>query len=124
MDEDDYLSLVGRLKESYRCGGEQVMPSEAEDLLMTHSSVLQAHVVPVPDERMGEVGVAFLVLREGLNCQISELQSLCTERLARFKIPKHFLFVDAAEIPVTPSGRARKFLLSKFACESLGLTSL
>ena len=124
LDEDDYLSLVGRLKESYRCGGEQVMPSEAEDLLMTHSSVLQAHVVPVPDERMGEVGVAFLVLREGENCQISELQSLCTERLARFKRPKHFLFVEAAEIPVTPSGRARKFLLSKIACESLGLTSL
>ena len=124
LDEDDYLSLVGRLKESYRCGGEQVMPSEAEDLLMTHSSVLQAHVVPVPDERMGEVGVAFLVLREGSNCQTSELQSLCSERLARFKIPKHFLFVDAADIPVTPSGRARKFLLSKIACESLGLISL
>jgi fatty-acyl-CoA synthase len=123
LDEDDYLSLVGRLKESYRCGGEQVMPSEAEDLLMTHPSVLQAHVVPVPDERMGEIGVAFLVLRDNSNCQVSELQSLCTERLARFKIPKHFLFVDATEIPVTPSGRARKFLLSQIACQSLGLTT-
>ena len=123
LDEDDYLSLVGRLKESYRCGGEQVMPSEAEDLLMTHPSVLQAHVVPVPDERMGEIGVAFLVLRENSNCQTSELQSLCNERLARFKIPKHFLYVDATDIPVTPSGRARKFLLSQIACESLGLTA-
>jgi fatty-acyl-CoA synthase len=86
--------------------------------------VLQAYVVPVPDERMGEIGVAFLVLRENSNCQTSELQSLCNERLARFKIPKHFLYVDATDIPVTPSGRARKFLLSKIACESLGLTSL
>lgn len=123
LDEDDYLSLVGRLKESYRCGGEQVMPSEAEDLLMTHPSVLHAHVVPVPDERMGEIGVAFLVLRENSNCHTSELQSLCNARLARFKIPKHFLFVDATDIPVTPSGRARKFLLSQIACESLGLTA-
>jgi fatty-acyl-CoA synthase len=123
LDEDDYLSLVGRLKESYRCGGEQVMPSEAEDLLMKQPSVLQAHVVPVPDERMGEIGVAFLVLRIKSTCQISELQLLCNERLARFKIPKHFLVIDATEIPVTPSGRARKFLLSKIACESLGLTS-
>jgi len=124
LDEDDYLSLVGRLKESYRCGGEQVMPSDAEDLLLTHPSVLQAHVVPVPDERMGEIGVAFLVLRDGANCHASELQSLCTEHLARFKIPKHFLFVAATDIPVTPSGRARKFLLSQIACESLGLTAL
>jgi len=123
LDEDDYLSLVGRLKESYRCGGEQVMPSEAEDLLMTHPSVLQAHVVPVPDERMGEIGVAFLVLREKSNCHTLELQSLCNERLARFKIPKYFLYVDATDIPVTPSGRARKFLLSQLACESLGLTA-
>jgi len=124
LDEDDYLSLVGRLKESYRCGGEQVMPSDAEDLLLTHPSVLQAHVVPVPDERMGEIGVAFLVLRDGANCHASELQSLCTEHLARFKIPKHFLFVAGTDIPVTPSGRARKFLLSQIACESLGLTAL
>jgi len=67
--------------------------------------------------------VAFLVLRIKSTCQISELQLLCNERLARFKIPKHFLVIDATEIPVTPSGRARKFLLSKIACESLGLTS-
>ena len=68
LDDDDYISLVGRLKESYRCGGEMVMPSEAEDVLMSHSAVLQAHVVPVPDERMGEIGVAFVVLREHTTC--------------------------------------------------------
>jgi len=51
------------------------------------------------------------------------LQSLCTEHLARFKIPKHFLFIAATDIPVTPSGRARKFLLSQIACVSLGLTA-
>ena len=122
LDDDDYISLVGRLKESYRCGGEMVMPSEAEDVLMSHSAVLQAHVVPVPDERMGEIGVAFVVLREHTNCATAELQSMCAERLARFKVPKHFLFISAQDVPVTPSGRARKFLLSNMAIQSLGLS--
>ena len=73
MDADGYLTLAGRRKESYRCGGEQVLPSDIEDLLVTHPAVLQAHVVPVPDERMGEVGVACVVLplRHPLNCKPS-----------------------------------------------------
>lgn len=123
LDPDDYLTLVGRLKESYRCGGEQVMPSEAEDLLMTHPCVLQAHVVPVPDERMGEVGAAFVVLKEHTTCQASELKSLCTARLARFKVPEYYFFIEAHELPVTPSGRARKFLLSQLAVQSLELNA-
>jgi fatty-acyl-CoA synthase len=122
LDDDDYISLVGRLKESYRCGGEMVMPTEAEDVLMSHSAVRQAHVVPVPDERMGEIGVAFVVLREQTTCETAELQSMCAERLARFKVPKHFLFISAQDVPVTPSGRARKFLLSNMAIQSLGLS--
>ena len=121
LDDDDYISLVGRLKESYRCGGEMVMPTEAEDVLMSHSAVLQAHVVAVPDERMGEIGVAFVVLREQITCETADLQTLCSERLARFKVPKYFLFVSAQDVPVTPSGRARKFLLSNMAMQSLGL---
>ena len=123
IDADDYLSLVGRLKESYRCGGEQVMPTEAEDLLMTHPAVLQAHVVPVPDERMGEVGVACVVLRDNVSCSADALQQLCAERLARFKVPKHFLFMNMAELPVTPSGRARKFLLVQMAIKALDLST-
>jgi fatty-acyl-CoA synthase len=89
---------------------------------MSHPGVLQAHVVPVPDERMGEVGVAFVVLRDQTTCQAAELLSMCNDRLARFKVPKHVLFVSASDVPVTPSGRARKFLLSKMAVQSLGLS--
>jgi fatty-acyl-CoA synthase len=121
VDSDGYLWLAGRLKESYRCGGEQVMPTEAEDLLVTHPAVLQAHVVPVPDLRMGEVGVAFVVLREGSAVQPDELIAFCTGRLARFKVPRHVLPIRAQDIPSTPSGRARKFLLVKLATETLGL---
>lgn len=121
VDADGYLRLAGRLKESYRCGGEQVLPTEAEDLLVTHPAVLQAHVVPVPDLRMGEVGVAFVVLREPVTATPDELIAFCAERLARFKVPRHVLPIRAEDIPSTPSGRARKFLLVEIATKALGL---
>lgn len=123
IDGDDYLTLAGRRKESYRCGGEQVLPSDAEDLLVTHPAVLQAHVVPVPDERMGEVGVAFVVLRDAPPVQPQELIDFCAQRLARFKVPKHVIPIRAEDIPTTPSGRARKFLLAHKAIEALGLAA-
>ena len=121
VDADGYLTLVGRLKESYRCGGEQVLPTEIEDLLVTHPAVLQAHVVPVPDARMGEAGVAYVVLRDQPGVTPTELIEFCADRLARFKVPKHVLPIRAEDIPITPSGRARKFLLVKMATDALGL---
>ena len=122
VDADGYVTLLGRTKESYRCGGELVMPSEVEDVLTSRTDILQAHVVPVPDERMGEVGVAFIVPAPGAEPDPAELQRLVAERVARFKVPRHFLVVSEAEIPVTASGRARKFLLSQLAVKTLGLS--
>lgn len=119
LDEDGYLVLVGRVKESYRCGGEQVTPSEIEDVLMTHPSVLQAHVAPVPDERMGEVGVAFIVAKPGHTVDSTELISWTALRLARFKVPRHVLPITADTVPLTPSGRPRKFLLTEMAIRRL-----
>ena len=121
IDADGYLTLAGRLKESYRCGGEQVLPSEIEDLMVTHPAVLQAHVVPVPDTRMGEVGVAYVVLRDQPAVTPAELIEFCAARLARFKLPRHVLPIRAEDIPATPSGRARKFLLVQMATKTLGL---
>jgi fatty-acyl-CoA synthase len=97
------------------------MPTETEDLLVTHPAVLQAHVVPLPDERMGEVGVAFVVLRDHPPTTADELKTYCSERLARFKVPQHVLPIRPEDIPVTPSGRARKFLLAQMATQTLGL---
>lgn len=121
MLDDDYIELVGRTKESYRCGGEQVMPTEIEDVLTGHPAVLQAHVVPVPDARMGEAGVAYIVARPNVPVAAEELIGRCRDRLARFKVPKHVLFIAASDLPVTPSGRARKFLLAERARKELGL---
>ncbi|MEQ7849236.1 class I adenylate-forming enzyme family protein [Nocardioides kribbensis] len=115
LDADDYLTLVGRSKDCYRCGGEQVVPKEIEDVLTSHDAVNQAHVVPLPDRRMGEVGVAYVVLRPGRAVDVDELLALCTARLARFKVPRHVVAIGAHEVPVTPSGRPRKFLLAERA---------
>lgn len=119
IDDDGYIVLVGRTKESYRCGGELVLPTEIEDLLTSHPDVMQAHVVPIPDEKMGEIGVAFIVARDRSAIDVEELRSMVTGRLARFKVPRHLLILDANEIPTTASGRARKFLLSQKALKML-----
>ncbi len=119
IDENHYLTLMGRSKESYRCGGEQVMPTEIEDLLVTHPAVLQAHVVPVPHERMGEVGCAFVVWRDGHQTSPQSLIDFCADNLSRFKVPQYILALRADQIPVTPSGRARKFLLVQMALKEL-----
>ncbi len=120
IDEDDYITLVGREKESYRCGGEQVLPKEIEDVLTAHPAVAQAHVVPIPDDRMGEVGVAWIILKDGASAEPGELLAGCTERLARFKVPRHVLFTNVEELPTTASGRPRKFLLAERAARELG----
>lgn len=117
IDPNGYVSLAGRLKESYRCGGEQVLPSEVEDLLTTHPDVLQAHVVPIPDERMGEVGVAFVVPRAATILSADELMEMLRQRVARFKVPRHMFIVAEHDIPTTVSGRAQKFLLARRAAE-------
>ena len=121
IDAEGYLTLAGRLKESYRCGGETVLPTEAEDQLALHPKVLQAHVVPVPDDKMGEVGAAFVVLRPGAELQPDELIAYCKQRLARFKVPRYVIPIGAEALPVTPSGRARKFMLTEMAIRTLGL---
>ncbi len=116
----DYLTLVGRNKDVYRCGGEQVVPKQVEDVLTMHPAVSQAHIVSVKDDRMGEVGVAYIVFKDGTTATEDELIAWCAERVAKFKVPKYVLPIAADEIPATPSGRPRKFLLAEMAAQRLG----
>ncbi|GAB2932028.1 AMP-binding protein [Rhodococcus aerolatus] len=115
LDAEDYLTLVGRAKDCYRCGAEQVVPKEVEDVLTAHPAVAQAHVVGVPDARMGEVGVAWVVARDGAEVDPAALLAHCAARLAKFKVPRHVRLLSADEVPLTPSGRPRKFLLAERA---------
>lgn len=121
LDDDDYITLAGRRKECYRCGAEQVMPAEVEAVLTLHPHVDQAYVVPVLDERMGEAGLAWIVPAGGADVDQDELIAYCAERLARFKVPKYVRRIEAEQVPLTPSGRPRKFLLAERAAEELGL---
>jgi fatty-acyl-CoA synthase len=118
IDEHGYLVLTGRLKESYRCGGELVMPGEVERVLGDHQDVLAAHVVGIPHERMGEVGCAWVV-PGARRPTPDELIAHCAMRLARFKVPAVVLFTDADALPMTVTGRVQKFVLVDRALEQL-----
>jgi fatty-acyl-CoA synthase len=115
IDADGYLSLTGRKKECYRCGAELVVPREVEDVLLTYPGILQAHVVPVPHERMGEVGAAFVVFDENTTPDPEGLIAYCRERLARFKVPAHIVPVADVDLPTSATGKVQKFVLAERA---------
>ncbi len=105
-DEDGYLFIVDRLKDMIVSGGENIAGSEVERVLYEHAAVLEVAVVGRPDERWGEVPVAFVVLRDGQSADPDELIAHCRERLARFKVPKEVTFLQA--LPRNPSGKVLK----------------
>jgi acyl-CoA synthetase (AMP-forming)/AMP-acid ligase II len=105
-DEDGYLFIVDRLKDMIVSGGENIASSEVERVLYEHDAVLEVAVVGRPDERWGEVPVAFVVLRDGAEASADELIERCQAELARFKVPKAVTFIDA--LPRNPSGKVLK----------------
>lgn len=119
IDPEGYVTLIGRLKEAYRCGGEMVMPREVETVLEEHPNVAQAFVVGVPDPRMEEVGCACIVRVDGAMIDEKALIAHCVPRLARFKVPRHVLVMAAEDIPLTATGRPQKFKLVALAVERL-----
>lgn len=118
IDADGFLTYVGRTKDLYRCGGETVMPREVEAVLEMHDRVGEAFVVALPDDRMGEIGCACIVPVASAP-SAEELIAWCETRLARFKVPRHVLIFDAHDIPLTSTGRVRKFQLAEIARERL-----
>jgi fatty-acyl-CoA synthase len=119
IDAAGRLILTGRSKELYKCGGELVAPKEVEELLSRHEDVAQAYVVGVPDERMGEVGCAWVIPAGSVQPDPAALIAYCRERLARFKVPAHVLFMTAEELPLTATGKVQKFRLAQRAAERL-----
>lgn len=104
QDEDGYFFVVGRKKEMYISGGENVYPSEVEQVLRQGQFVREAAVIGVPDEKWGEVGCAYVVT--GGPADEAALRAHCLKNLAKFKIPKHIRFVDA--LPKGDSGKILK----------------
>ena len=105
-DEEGYYRIAARLKDMYISGGENVYPAEVESVLHEHPAVADAAVVPVPDERWGEVGIAVVVLAEGADADEDEVLEHCAARLARFKVPRGVRFVD--ELPRSGMGKVLK----------------
>jgi acyl-CoA synthetase (AMP-forming)/AMP-acid ligase II len=105
-DEDGYLFIVDRLKDMIVSGGENIAGSEVERVLYEHEAVLEVAVVARPDEKWGEVPVAFVVLRHEVTATEDELVEHCRGQLAKFKVPKAVTFLDA--LPRNPSGKVLK----------------
>jgi fatty-acyl-CoA synthase len=106
LDDDGYLFIVDRLKDMIVSGGENIASSEVERVLYEHDAVLEVAVVGRPDERWGEVPVAFVAVREGASATAEELIEHCRGQLAKFKVPKDVTFIDA--LPRNPSGKVLK----------------
>jgi acyl-CoA synthetase (AMP-forming)/AMP-acid ligase II len=110
VDARGYLRIEGRIKDVIIRGGENIYPREIEDVLFAHPGVAEAAVVGVPDHRWGEVVAAFIRPAPDRPAPApGELRAHCRERLAPYKTPQHWVFVDA--FPLTPSGKVQKFKL-------------
>jgi fatty-acyl-CoA synthase len=110
QDEEGYYYIVGRLKDMYISGGENVYPAEVENCLAAHPDVLEAAVVGVADQRWGEVGYAYLLPRPGHSLPpVEQLDSWLRQRLAAYKLPHHYQAV--ADFPRTAAGKVQKHLL-------------
>jgi fatty-acyl-CoA synthase len=109
MHPDGYVEIRDRLKDVVISGGENIPSVEVELALMAHPSVSEAAVVGAPDERWGEVPVAFVTARPGAVIEAEELRSFARDRLAHFKVPKRIEVVD--DLPKTGTGKIQKFVL-------------
>ncbi|MEO7234385.1 MAG: FadD3 family acyl-CoA ligase [Lapillicoccus sp.] len=110
LDADGYLTITDRIKDMFTVGGFNVYPAEVERLLVRHPGVADAAVVAKPDERLGEVGLAYVVLRSGATVAPEDVVAFCREHLANFKVPREVQVVDA--LPRTASGKVQKFRLA------------
>ena len=106
VDSDGYLTLVGRSKEMIIRGGENIYPKEIEDVLATDQSVLTAAVIGIPDEKWGEIVVAYVEPRPGKTIVTSELQLLCAKNLSGYKCPSSITVTSA--IPKNALGKIDK----------------
>ncbi len=106
MDEDGYVRITDRKKDLFISGGFNVYPAEVEKLLAAHPAVAMAAVIGVPDERLGEVGRAYVVLRPGTSTSPEGLLAWSRENMANYKVPRSFAVVD--DLPRNAAGKVMK----------------
>jgi acyl-CoA synthetase (AMP-forming)/AMP-acid ligase II len=109
IDEDGFVTLIDRSKDMMISGGENVYPKEIENALYEHAAVAECAVFGVPDDKFGEVPIAYVALKANEKVDEATLIEFCAQRLARFKRPRAIKFVD--DFPKTPIGKIQKNIL-------------
>jgi fatty-acyl-CoA synthase len=109
IDSQGYVRITGRIKDLIIRGGENISPKEVEDVLRDHPAVADVSVYAVADRHFGEEVAASIRLMQGESASREDLREFCEGRLSRFKIPRHFRFVEG--FPLTASGKVQKFRL-------------
>lgn len=105
-DEEGYYFVVDRKKNMYISGGENVFPAEIESVIYSNDAIKEVAIIGVPDDRWGEVGKAFIVLRKPGSINKKDLINYCEGKLAKYKIPKHIVFLDT--LPKNEAGKVDK----------------
>jgi acyl-CoA synthetase (AMP-forming)/AMP-acid ligase II len=113
LGADGNLRITDRKKDMYIVGGFNAFPAEIEGIMLSHSGIAQVSVVGVPDDRLGEVGQAYVVPRAGATLEEPELIAWCRERMANYKVPRRVVLVH--ELPLTASGKVQRFRLRETA---------
>jgi len=121
MDKDGYITISGRIKDLIIRGGENISPKEIEDFLYTYTNILDVQIIGVPSEKFGEEVMAWVKVRKGFTITAEELQEYCKGRIAHYKVPKYWKFVD--EFPMTISGKIRKVEMREISMKELELGS-
>ncbi|XP_041434406.1 medium-chain acyl-CoA ligase ACSF2, mitochondrial isoform X2 [Xenopus laevis] len=119
MDEYGYCRIVGRCKDMIIRGGENIYPAEIEDFLHTHPSILEAQVIGVKDERMGEEVCACIRLYDNNTATAADIKEYCKGKISHFKIPRYIVFVN--DYPLTVSGKIQKYTLREKMEKELNL---
>jgi fatty-acyl-CoA synthase len=121
MEPSGYVHIVGRLKDMIIRGGENISPREIEEVLVTHADVSEAQVIGVPSRKYGEEVMAWVRPRPGATLREEEMTTYCRSRLAAFKVPRYWRFVET--FPMTVTGKIQKYRLRQMAIELLSLQS-
>ncbi len=116
---DGYYKVTGRLKDMIIRGGENLYPREIEEFYLTHPKVRDVQVVGVPDERYGEECCAWIILHKGETADENEMRAYGNASIARHKVPRYFVFVDA--FPMNAAGKILKYKMREQSEEMLGL---
>jgi fatty-acyl-CoA synthase len=122
MREDGCLHLTGRSRDVIIRGGENIYPREVEEFFYTHPKVGEVQVVGIPNERLGEIVLAWVRLRPGREATEEEIRAWCQGQIAYYKIPEHIRFVD--DFPATLSGKIQKYKIREFEIEARGLQTV